>query len=153
MDDDSRYKGVAGWLLLLCVSLTILDPFAILLNLVYVTSTVKPYFERDAALVRLIVVGGVCRIALMLASIYAGISMWKGLPGAPAIARKYFLAVSFYSVFSIFLPAVVGMPEEAYREIAGSAIVNGLVTILYAAAWYLYLIRSKRVRATYTVSG
>jgi hypothetical protein len=149
-DMNPSYKGVAGWLLLLCVSLTILDPFAILFNLVFVTSALKPHFDQHPDLLRLMLIGGVCRIGLMVYSIYAGISLWRSVPTAPETAAKYFVVVAIYAVVSVFLPALAGVPEDIYRTMAASALANGLITVVYAALWYLYLKKSKRVKATYT---
>jgi hypothetical protein len=83
-------------------------------------------------------------------SIYAGISLWRAIPTAPETAGKYFIVVALYAVVSVFLPALVGVPEDIYKAMAGSALANGLITVVYAALWYLYLKKSKRVKATYT---
>ncbi len=131
------------------MSLTVLDPSAILFNLFYITSAAKPHFDRNPEFFRLILISGVCRIALMVFSIYTGLSLWKKLPGAPAVAVRYFQAVVLYSVFVLFLPLLVGVPEETYREMAGVNSANSMVTILYVALWYLYIKKSKRVKATY----
>lgn len=144
-----KYKGVKGWLLLLCLSLTVLDPSAILLNLFYVTNAAKPYFESNPAFFRLILITGIFRIALMVFSIYAGISLWRMVPGAPAVAVMYFRAVVFYAVLVMFLPRLVGISEEMYRDMAGANALNSLITVAYVTVWYLYLRRSRRVKATY----
>lgn len=149
-EGDTRYRGVKGWLLLLCFSLTVLDPSAILLNLFYITNTAKPYFEGHPELFKMILITGVCRIALMVFSIYAGLSLWKVHPGAVPTAVRYFRAVFFYSVFVLFLPVLVGVSQETYRDMTATNLANSVVTVCYVALWYFYLIKSKRVRATYT---
>ncbi len=63
-----------GWLLLLCINLSILDPFANLLNLAIERTLGVRYFDQNPALQRLMVINGVCSIALAAPSIYAGIS-------------------------------------------------------------------------------
>lgn len=148
-----RYKGVKGWLLLLCLSLTILDPLAILFNIFYFTDAAKPYFEGHPELFKMILITGICRIALMVFSIYAGLALWKVLPGAVTAATRYFRAVFFYSVFVLFLPILVGVSQETYREMTATNFANSVVTVCYVGTWYLYLKRSKRVKATYTADG
>jgi hypothetical protein len=143
-------KGVQGWLLLLCISLTILDPLSILTNLFVATDAAKSQFERHPEFFTFMLISGVCRIALMVFSIYAGISLWKIVPGAVAVARKYLQALLFYAVFAVFLPRIVGLPEDVYRDLAAANLLNSLLTIGYVAAWFLYLTRSKRVKTTYT---
>jgi len=80
---------VKGWLLLLCINLSILDPFANLFNLAIGTHLGRQYFEQNPALQKLMVINGVCSIALAVYSIYAGISLWRVLSNAVITAKKY----------------------------------------------------------------
>ncbi len=146
------YKGVRGWLLLLCLSMAVLDPLTMLLTVFLVTSATKPYFGEHPELLRLVLVSGICRLALAVFSVYAGVALWKVVPGALPLAKKYLMAVALYAVIALLLPVLVGVPEESYREIAGQGFFNSLLTVGYAAAWYLYLQRSRRVSATYAQS-
>ena len=145
----TELKGVRGWLLLLCVTLTVLDPSAVLINLFLVADAAKPYFARHPGFFRLILVNGVAGIALSVFSLYAGISLWKRLPGALAVARKYLRTVFAYSLLAPFLPRLVGSTFHASHETFALACLNSLFTIIYVGIWYLYLNRSARVRATY----
>lgn len=145
----AELKGVNGWLLLLCVNLTILDPFANLLNLAIATHFGRPYFDQHPALQRLMLINGVCSIGLAVFSIYAGISLWKVFPNAVIAAKKYLGAAFVYSVLSIFLPYLIGISEEIRKEIGAMSLLNSIITVAYLYAWYLYLKRSKRVRVTY----
>ena len=147
------YKGVRGWLLLLCVSLAILDPFAGFINIMAVTDTLKPYFEQDPALFKLVLIGGVCNICLLVYSMYAGMSLWRIAPNAVMSAKRYLVVLFHYSFFSIFLPQLVGLSEKTQTEIYKTSPINNLIVMLYASAWYLYIRKSKRVRATYGESG
>jgi len=146
---DSRYKGVKGWLLLLCVNLMILDPCSILFSLFVVTNATKPHFDQYPGLLKLMFINGACSIGLTVFSIYAGISLLKILPNAVKTAKKYLSTAFMYSIISIFLPALVGLPEKAYNDITGNTLFNSLITMLYLALWYQYLKKSRRVMATY----
>ncbi len=145
----SRYKGVKGWLLFFCISLTILDPAAAVINLSLVVTISRPLFEKSPALLRLVTVSGACTIALALLGIYAGLSMWKVLPNAVKAARLYLMSVFYYSIFAIYLPNLVGMTGDSLKELKDASLVNNIRTILYIAIWYVYLRISKRVKATY----
>jgi len=149
----TELKGAKGWLLLLCVNLTILDPFANLFNLAIGTHFSRPYFDQHPVLQKLILINGVCSIGLAVFSIYAGISLWKVLPDAVAIAKKYLGSAFLYSIFSLFLPYLIGLSEEIRKEIGATNLLNSFVTTFYLYAWYQYLKRSKRVRATYPETG
>lgn len=146
---SAELKGVKGWLLFLCLNLTILDPSAVLANLFVVTEAAKPAFDQHPEVLRLMLVNGVLRLALMVASLYAGISLWRGLAGAPAIAQKYFLAVFAYSAVAPFLPVMAGARDYASDNIIAMNCLNSLVTMVYVVTWYIYLKRSRRVKATY----
>ncbi len=112
---DEKLKGVRGWLLLFCFSLTVLDPVAVIVNLFTAADAAKPYFAQDPGLMRLVLANGVAGIALSVFSLYAGISLWRRLPGAPAVARKYLLTVLAYSVLAPFLPTSWVRPNWAAR--------------------------------------
>jgi hypothetical protein len=151
MDEISlQLKGIKGYLLLMCISLTILDPCSILLNLIIMTNLTKPYFNKHPGLLKMVLINGTCSIGLAVFSIYAGISLWKLLPKAIITAKKYLLAISLYSVFSIFIPTLVGIQAESLKGIVSvNNVFNSLITVLYASVWYLYLKKSRRVRVNY----
>ncbi|MGD9577066.1 MAG: DUF2569 family protein [Syntrophorhabdus sp.] len=149
---QSELRGVKGWLLLLCINLSILDPFANLLNLAIGTHLGRQYFDQNPALQRLMVINGVCSIALAVFSIYAGISLWRVLPNAVTTAKKYLGAAFAYSIVSLFLPYLVGLSEEVQKEVGATSLLNSFVTALYLYVWYQYLKRSKRVNATYSAA-
>jgi len=149
---DERYRGVRGWLLILCLNVAILDPLTMLFTIFLVTSAAKPYFGDHPELLRLCLASGILRMALAVFSVYAGLGLWKVVPGAVSVAKRYFQAVVLYSVLASFLPALVGVPQESYQEFAGQTIFNSFLTMAYAIAWYIYLQRSKRVKATYADS-
>jgi hypothetical protein len=148
-NQDEQHRGVRGWLLILCLNVAILDPLTMLFTIFLVTSATKPYFGEHPELLRLCLASGLCRLALAVFSVYTGIALWKIVPGAVSIARKYFLAVLLYSVVASLLPVLVGIPRESYQEFAGQTIFNSFLTMAYSITWYIYLQRSRRVKATY----
>lgn len=147
MNDEERYKGVGGWLLLLCINLAILDPAAIVLGVFGALPLAD--FQKYPEMQRFMVISGGCRLALAAFSVYAGTALWRIQRDAPNTARRYFQAAAIYSAFALLLPGIVGLPNELYAEMAGASLVSSLVTLCYVAAWYLYLGKSKRVRATF----
>lgn len=147
VNEELQNRGVRGWLLLLCISLTILDPAAIVLGVFGALSLAD--FERHPEMQRFLIISGGCRLALAAFSIYSGTALWKLQPDAPSSAKRYFQAVSIYSAFALLLPGIVGLPDELHREMAGASLVSSMVTLCYAAAWYVYLVKSRRVNATF----
>ena len=149
----AELNGVGGWLLFLCVTLAVLDPSATLINLFMVADAAKPYFARNPGFFRLILVNGIAGITLAVFSLYAGVSLWKRLPGALAVARKYLRTVFVYSILAPFVPRLVGSTFHASPETFTFTCLNSLFTIFYLGIWYVYLNRSARVKATYGEDG
>jgi len=145
----AKTRGVKGWLLFLCVSLSILDPLATLLYLTLMTAMTKQYFDTSPQLMRLMLIHGTCGIGLAVFSIYAGLSLWRILPGAVNTAKRYLVIAMVYSCITPFLPYIVGLPEDFDESMKGNNLLNSLLTMSYMAVWYTYLQRSKRVQATY----
>ena len=145
----SELKRIRGWLLLLCLCLTVLDPTAVLVNLFLVSEVARPFFSRQPGFFHLILVNGVAGIALAVFSLYAGVSLFRRVAGAPAIARKYFAAISAYAVIAPFLPFLLRSEQLATRENFYINCLNSFFTMAYALIWRLYLQRSRRVQQTY----
>jgi hypothetical protein len=152
-ETDADLKGVKGWLLLLCVLLTVFDPSVVLMSLFVVSDGARASYDLRPEIFRLILASGVLRIGLAVFSIYAGMSLWKLAPKAVTTARCYLVAIAVSSVFMLFLPLMLGISEDSQSGIAQESILNTLLTVFYVAVWYAYLARSKRVRATYSKVG
>jgi hypothetical protein len=147
--EDKKLKGVGGWLLLLCLNLSILDPLTVLVSLLVFTQASKPYFDQQPELFRMILVSGIFRIALAVFSMYAGLALWRVLPGAVKVARRYFICLFLYLLLSLFLPALLGVPGQPSSQSAATDYLNVAITTVYVILWYIYLGKSKRVRSTY----
>ncbi|HEX2966447.1 MAG TPA: DUF2569 family protein [Syntrophorhabdaceae bacterium] len=146
---ERNYQGVKGWLLLLCVCLAILDPMTIFISLMAVVDLLQPYLANDPALFRMVLVSGLCNICLMVYSMYTGLSLWRLWPHAVENAKRYLLILFHYSFLSMFFPQLFGISEKTLTEIYNASPLNNALLMLYATAWFFYVRKSKRVRATY----
>lgn len=150
MENKNELTGVKGWLLLLCLNLTILDPLSMLIHLLVVSNLAKPYFHTHRNLFSLILINGIFNIALISYSIYAGISLWRVYRGAVGIAKKYFIFLFFYSLIALFFPYLFGVSENTLKKIGNNNILSTFLNMGYALIWYVYLSVSKRVKNTYS---
>lgn len=133
------YKGVGGWLLFLCITLTMLNPLFTLLGIfigfqliegrVY-ESDFKPYLYFDAAL----------SLTFAGYGVYAGISLWSLRPNAVTVAKIYLIVRSFYALAIAVLLLTAGVPVSLGSVSLGISICG---------LWLNYLTRSERVKATY----
>jgi uncharacterized membrane protein len=131
------------------VYLTVLDPLSAFITLIAITNATKPYFDQQPGLFRLMLIGGICSTFLIVFSVYAGISLWKVVPNAVTTAKRYFISAFIYSLFSMFLPAIVGLSEGTFPDVVQTSSINNVIVMVYLSIWYLYLMRSRRVKATY----
>ncbi len=147
--DDRQLRGVKGWLLLLCLLLTIFDPLVVLISLFIVSEGARASYETNPPLFRLILISGVLRIGLAVFSMYAGLSLWRIAPKAVTTARHYLVGVVILSVLLLILPSVLRVSKASSEGFTPENLFNTVFTVIYVIIWYVYLSRSRRVRATY----
>lgn len=145
---SNQYKGVNGWLLFFCVSLTILSPLFTLANISKGYSTATKLADRLPSLMTATIIDSAVSFMIMAFSILAGVSLWSVRPNAVKIAKAYLIALLVYSVLEIPL-FIVTLPSEASDAFMRQSTVAVVRTLLYVGLWYSYLSKSKRVKATY----
>lgn len=147
---NGSLNGVGGWLLLLCISLTILSPLHGLANIMKEWNYAKPLFEFYPGLNLAVTLEVLCSIALTAYSIYAGSELWSVKLGAVKVTKNYLVTSLFYLLVSPFVfAAIADLPSAFNDEIAKEGAKNAILGILSFAIWFTYLNKSKRVRATY----
>lgn len=95
-----KYKGVGGWLYLLCFALTIGSPLRTLYNLSTPYNETSQYFDQFPGLQNILYIDGFLSVLLMVLSIRAGIALWSIKPGAVKIAKN--LSFDFFGLFCYF---------------------------------------------------
>jgi hypothetical protein len=144
-----EYIGVDGWLLLLCVSLTILGPLGTLVGLVRSYSEAAQHFDDFPRWAIVFVLDSVLTLGLMGFGIRAGLGLWRVRPNAVPTAKVYLMCAVVYSAVAAILPSFTDLPSEVSREMFHDGLKQGLKLTVVAAIWFIYLSRSRRVRATY----
>lgn len=143
------YQSVGGWLLLLCLALTIFSPLRSVYNLATAYNETLPFFDEYPGLKMLFYVDGLLSLILMILSVRAGIALWTIKPGAVKIAKNYLLIFLGYSLIAIFLPFLAGLPSVANEAMIPEVAKGAIQALIYFGVWYSYLNVSKRVKATY----
>ncbi|MCM2315177.1 MAG: DUF2569 domain-containing protein [Thermoanaerobaculia bacterium] len=138
----SALIGVRGWLLFLCILLTIVSPLLGLGSIAVVASSPG---NLGVILLFAIVVGA--EVALNLV---AGLRLWQRRPGAVRFAKRVLVLNLILGAFTILLDPNAGDYSSAE---SGAAVARGcsswLRAAIFTAIWYSYLSKSKRVAATY----
>jgi hypothetical protein len=148
---DQKYKGVGGWLLLLCLGLTVFGPIMTIVNLGIGYSEYSAVFDRFPGIKRITIIDTLLSLGLMAFSIYAGMGLWSIRPGAVQMAKRYLLTFLGYLPISAVLPFMAGLPSAANNTML-AAVAPGIIKgVIGFIIWYSYLNNSKRVRATYVL--
>ena len=146
---DPRYASVGGWLLLLCLGLTIFSPLLTLFNLVSTYTQTESLYSQYPGLQTIFLIDLGLSCLLMFLSIRAGIALWSIKPGAVQTAKYYLLILLGYSFIAAFLPFMAGLPSSANDAMIPEVVKGCVRSLLYFGIWYTYLNVSKRVNATY----
>ncbi|MBS0657136.1 MAG: DUF4339 domain-containing protein [Verrucomicrobia bacterium] len=144
-------KGVAGWLLLFCVWLTIIGPLIRLFE----WSSLLPYLLRGSVTMTL-PLGLSLGVGLLMTvlSIVVGVLIWSGRPDGRRLAQLYLQirAGVFAVMFAFnFLSLLLFRGMELY--VLGRYVFNLLLEVAFLVIWWRYFQVSKRVQATYGEPG
>ena len=127
---------IRGWLLLLCILLTIWNPATLA-----VLAAARVGNAGTITAFALIVLG--IRLMVTSVGVAAGMALWRRRAGAVRLAKASLVLSAIEAVAR--LSTRVGLSEAP----PGTRLPLALALIIYDAAWYLYLEKSRRVRATY----
>jgi len=146
---SAHHIGVKGWLLLLCLILTLVNPVASICNLYSSFKITSPFFNVYPGLRVITITDVVLSMGIVCFSIYAGISLWRIRPNGVAIAKAFLLTFMGYAVTANILPFLAGLPANANEAMTAQAFIGVLRSAIFVFVWYIYLVKSKRVRATF----
>lgn len=136
--------GVKGWLLLFCISLTIITPLFSAAGISREWVDGQQYLDlpgfREALFFEITVFS-----FFALYSVFTGVQLWQVKPNAVRNAKRFVL---LQAVVAVAVPLILApMLGVSFIEVDGlRSTVHGLI---YMAIWYPYLLKSKRVKATY----
>lgn len=146
---EPEYKGVRGWLLLFCLSLTVFSPLLTIGSLGVGYSESSKYFGQFPGLRIINVIDIILSLGIVAFSIYAGAGLWSIRPGAVQMAKRYLLCFLGYHAVAAILPFMAGLPSASIDAMIMPVAQNTLRGVIYFAVWYSYLNNSKRVKATF----
>lgn len=131
---------VRGWLLLLCAVLAVVNPASLA---VVAASRVGGSVPPSTLVLTLLAV----RLLVTSVGVAAGMALWHKRAGAVQLAKASLVLSAIETVGR--LSTRVGFSETP----PGLRLPLAIAVILFNAAWYLYLEKSRRVRATYALES
>lgn len=145
-----KYNKVGGWLLLLCVVFTIIDPFATIYKLITNYLAIGNFFDEYKGIKASLIVDNILSIIVTLLSIRAGIALWKIKPNALKIAKNYLRILILYIIVSVLIPFTIDIPLELRNKFVAELINIAIIRGVYIFICYAYLLSSTRVDYTYS---
>ena len=142
-------KKLTGWLILLMIILVGNSLTRIVREITEVRKSSEPYFLQypqlatTVSIYQWVLFGSACAA---LSTVWV---LYQRVPGTLSIAIRAFVAYILVGMAAnwifVWYP---GLPDE-FREPLGSAVRHSLGYVAHGLVWYLYLVRSKRVRDIY----
>ena len=122
LPNDSKLFGVGGWLLFLCIWVTILWPL-------FTFAGVHRMSEQWMYLFS----------GLIVFAIVSGVFLWRAIPTGLVLVRTFLFTILALNLLSIVSSG------PAHPDLVPDALLQSAIPV----AWLIYLHHSKRVRATY----
>lgn len=146
-NDSVVPPAVTGWLLVLCLLLTLVYPASSLYAIFWVAIPKLIAAHNPTRLLLLAAYSGVFA-TLAVFSFFAGVKLWLVKPQAVRFARRYLLGyltanISYFGFWTLVVrpTQALGLAEMGWYYLVGP--------VASTALWYFYLEHSKRVRETY----
>lgn len=146
----NNLKGVRGWLLIFCLSMTIrpLLMFQILIKLF-------PAFDNPEYPKAILVLFYGLSLAIAFFGLYSALLLWTVNRKAVAVTRVYlFCMLAYYMLVALF-PYLFSadLQESALVKFFWAMQHSLYVGIIYFAIWFAYLSKSQRVANTYIANN
>lgn len=145
-DGRQKYKGVGGWLLWLCIGLTILGPLISFGALSEEYRAAEQYSLQVPGLMTYVTIECILGALLAVFGFYAGVALWRIRPHAVGAARTYFLLSVVYQVLMISLVPFAGFPSRMQDVLISQGVRNTIAAMGICLIWISYLNRSDRVK-------
>ena len=145
---EGRLKEVGGWLSLFCIALTIVCPFMAISSMSEARGVISQIGNSLPALTSILVISLALDLVVMAVGFYAGLCLINIQPGAVRITKKYLLLHLVNLAITPFLVLVL-LPRDVVDSVFYEFLEGSMHGLPFFIVWYLYLIKSKRVKATY----
>jgi hypothetical protein len=139
--------AVVGWLLFLCIILTLVFPATTLYRILAQTLP-SLLGEQSPRSIFLLIVYCVVSAGLAVLSVIAGLKLWLVRPGAVRFARRWLWAylIANFAYFGLWVSIAKRLTSLSLAAMGLNHVAGPIASF---AIWYFYLEHSKRVRETY----
>ena len=146
---DDTIRGVGGWLLFLCILLSVITPLTLLAGCGSTGTLADALAGRFPIYVRWLRICEFAELGLGFYCIYAGVKLWKVGRGAVVRTQTFLFAYLLFAELRAITPYLGELTADMQRKLLAVYGVAALKTFVFAAVWHQYLARSVRVKNTY----
>ena len=146
---DERYKGVRGWLLVLCLMLIVGGPVISGWLMTNEYARFAPIFTETGDLQAVILISLLSTACSVAFGIYAGLRLWLIRPKAVSTAKYALLVGLAADIITTAIEVAAGQTPNAGDRLLFQVEVNLIPSLIFFTLCFAYLNRSKRVNATY----
>lgn len=151
-------KGVKGWLLLLCLNLTIFIPASCLYEANCILDLFNSHKNKILLFIfKTLLLYNVLIVAIMvflaIFSFYAGLRLWQVNQKAVKMAKAFLITQLSLTAIIIITRPLIDFPFGDNGQFWGDIMKRLIPSLLYFSLWYLYLRNSKRVYNTFSDIG
>jgi hypothetical protein len=141
-------SGVRGWLLFLCIVLTIVNPLVVLVETARVLQHFGGGYNMGTRQAVAIGVNVMAKLALAVFGFYAGSLLWAVRPGAVTAAKLYFATrLLFAAVWPVTLLKLTGLHRgPLFMKTWAGGVIGAFLLFVVC---FFYLLKSRRVANTY----
>ncbi len=148
-----KYNKVGGWLLLLCIALTIGTPLRSLYGISVSYDNMIQLQKTFPRLESIFYISSIIISAVMVLSVIVGMMLWD-LKKDSVRMTKIYLIIFFAAIVIInLITFIAGLPSEVSQAMIPSVLSGILQALVYSGVWYWYLSVSKRVKATLRINS
>ena len=150
----ARVSEVKGWLLLLCLNLTIFIPAAYLYQINCILDLFNSRRNKILLLMfKTLLAYNVLAIATMLFlaifSFYAGQRLWQIKSRAVKTAKVFLVTQLLLILVITIIRPIMTATVDTGGQVFGAILISLIPSLFQFGLWYLYLTKSSRVRNTY----
>lgn len=147
-------SGVKGWLLILCLNLTIFIPASYLYQINCVLDLFNSKRNKILLLMfKSLLAYNVLTIATMLFlaifSFYAGLGLWHFKSRAVKTAKAFLITQLLLLFLITMIRPIMTSTIDTGGKVFTAILINLIPSLFQFGLWYLYLIKSSRVLNTY----
>ena len=142
-------RGVRGWLLLLCLMLTVVGPLLSVWLMANDYATLVPQVAGNPAWQGVLLLALAFTAAAVVYGIHAGLQLWRIRPQAVAVARRALLAGLAADLFTATLEVTSGAVPAADGTLVYQVTLRLVPSLVFFTVCLAYLNRSRRVDNTF----